>query len=146
MGLQASPMAVPRYQARKAGQEVEWQRSMRYQERDAGGAVATKRIETDDEYLARLQGCLAFYAAVLQSSMPGNPLGPGQAWQYLSRSVLAPLTAKRGRMQNSWHVTCEDFKGAFKAAISMGAFIFLLRSSRHSAVMPRAIVCGAGHA
>ena len=85
--VQASPVAVPRYQARKAGQEAEWQEAMRYQERDAEGAGAAKRPETDDEYLARLQGCLAFYAAVLQSSVPGNPLGTGQAWQYLSRLV-----------------------------------------------------------
>ncbi|KAK9868042.1 hypothetical protein WJX84_012107 [Apatococcus fuscideae] len=91
---QGSPVAVPRWQARKAGQEAEWQDAMRFQEREAAGVGAAKRPETDDEYLARLQGCLAFYAAVLQSSTPGNPLGPGQAWHFLSR-LLNGLPANR---------------------------------------------------
>lgn len=90
--VQASPLAVPRYQVRKAGRELEWQSVMGFQQRDVGGVSAEKRSETEDEYLARLQGALAFYAAVLQSRMSGNPLGPSQAWQYLSRSA-APASS-----------------------------------------------------
>ncbi len=114
--IQANAIAVPKYQARKAGKEAEWQEAMRFQQRDAGGASAAKRAETDDEYLSRLQGCLAFYAAVLQSSVPGNPLGPGQAWQYLSRcACLWRLSFTR--MFSPWISSCRCGHRAMQATL-----------------------------
>ena len=44
-------------------------------------------LEKHEAYLRRNSGFIIFYAAVMQSQRPGNPMGLDIAWKYIARLV-----------------------------------------------------------
>ena len=86
----ACPLSVPVYYGYRAGgDEVEYLKAMKYKIDDDDGSK-----ETTDDYIARMQGYVMLYAAMVQSDNPSNPHGLNHGWEYVSR-VLNYLPANR---------------------------------------------------
>ena len=87
-------MAVPKcYLAVKGAQKL-YHKLMRFQEgQDPKSGQVT--FEKAEPYMRRNGGFIAFYAALMQSLRPGNPVGLDGAWKYLARSVTTVLVGAR---------------------------------------------------
>ena len=89
--VQVCPLAVPKYYLAVKGAQKQYHKLMCFQEGQdpKSGQVTFEKAEL---YMRRNSGFIAFYAALMQSLRPGNPVGLDGAWKYLARSVT---TAQR---------------------------------------------------
>ncbi|KAK9822710.1 hypothetical protein WJX81_005965 [Elliptochloris bilobata] len=92
----ACPLAVPRYLSlRKGADRAHFFGGMAYRDKaEAGDGAGGPAWESTDEYVGRMQGYIAFYAAFLQAEQPGHPHGLEHAWTFCAR-LLNHLPANR---------------------------------------------------
>ncbi len=84
------PLAVPKYVSlRKGADQAHFLRAMAYRDKaDAANGKGSPVWESTDEYVGRMQGYIAFYAALVQAEQPGHPLSLEYAWAFCARCAL----------------------------------------------------------
>ena len=80
------PLAVPKCYLYSKGSHSQYCKLMRFQpiQDPKTGKVS---FEKNELYMRRNSGFIVFYAAIMQSDRPGNPVGLDTAWKYIARSV-----------------------------------------------------------
>lgn len=79
---------MPKYAAlRKGADRALFFRAMAYRDKGgaAGGGAGGPAWESTDEYVGRMQGYIALYAAFAQAEQPAHPHGLDHAWAFCAR-------------------------------------------------------------
>lgn len=83
---------MPRYASlRKGADPAQHLRAMAYRQRGgAAGGGGAPGWESTDEYVTRMQGYIALYAAFLQAEQPGHAHGLEHGWAFCARCAPRP--------------------------------------------------------
>ena len=102
---------MPRYASlRKGADPAQHLRAMAYRERGgAAGGGGAPGWESTDEYVTRMQGYIALYAAFLQAEQPGHAHGLEHGWAFCARCAPRPPAGRRSLRARRLRALCRSY-------------------------------------
>jgi len=86
--VQACPLLVPKHTKRSPGaSDTEYFQGLGYRLVDDPRRPDAKRLETADEFVARVMAMVLLYASIVQTESAGNPLPMSHGWTWMARCL-----------------------------------------------------------